>query len=383
MRKIISYIRQSFLYIFDLFWAFFFVNKKIDIIFYCNEPSHYQNLESVYLDILGKNQLSTLLITKYKRSDYPSVNYPSESIIIDGFAPRRLSWMKTRILFTPGVRLSSSLIPKDCKVIHSMVSLTSLDGVYEEDAFNNYDYILCAGPHHFKSFKMWAQKNRKLRGKTLIPAGYPKLDRTIAKQRKYEIKNDKFTVLYAPTHVYEVNEDLVSLRKYGAKIIDVLIHAGYNVIFRPHPVSLNDIDRELVESIEKKHLANPAFILDRSKDYFESYAKADAMITDLSGTGFTFSLAFLKPTVFFSANPEAEEGLIGIQFSDREKIGGLVRNTADLIMKIDQLRSDDCSEGIAAYRAQSIFNVEKSTNYIVGVIDMILVGQHDNDWVVL
>ncbi|MEK9572620.1 MAG: CDP-glycerol glycerophosphotransferase family protein, partial [Paracoccaceae bacterium] len=180
-----------------------------------------------------------------------------------------------------------------------------------------------------------------------------------------------------------VNEELASLRKYGAKIVEVLVHAGYNVIFRPHPVSYDGVDRELITSIEKKYSGTNAFSLDCSKDYFESYAKADVLVTDLSGTGFTFSLAFLRPTIFFSVNREAEKGLVGIQFSDREKIGAVVHNMDDLIVNIDQLRNDDCSKYIASYRAQNIFNVENSTNYIVGAIDKILAGQRDNDWLVL
>lgn len=91
-------------------------------------------------------------------------------------------------------------------------------------------------------------------------------------------------------------------------------------------MSFNDSDKSVVARIVDESSGNASLSIDRSKNYIATYAKANAMVTDLSGTGFTFSLSFLRPAVFFAPNEQAEEGLRGIQFEDRDQIGGVARS---------------------------------------------------------
>jgi hypothetical protein len=58
--------------------------------------------------------------------------------------------------------------------------MNCLDGVYLDDAFDAYDYILCVGPHHLDSFRELARRHPALSGGMLVPAGYPKLDLMLA-----------------------------------------------------------------------------------------------------------------------------------------------------------------------------------------------------------
>ena len=371
--------------LYDSLWSLLNQKEYFDVTFYCEQPSHFQNIESVCEEMLNVYPgLRALLVLKYKISSYQEATYPSGLKIVDNFKHRRLRWLKTKVLYTPFVGLRDDLKPKDSIAVHSLVSLTSLDGVYSTDMFDGYDYILCAGPHHYRSFIEWAEKHSALKGKVIVPMGYPKLDKIIKAKEKYStVIKSRYTVIYAPTHVYHVNEKLASLRCHGEKIIDSLICAGYDVIFRPHPVSFSDADSGLVDSIVRRYASHSSFNVDCSKDYFESYDKADLMVTDVSGTGFTFSLGFLKPTIFFSANADAEAGLSGIQFSDREMMGGLVRDIPGLISKVSELKSADVIHHIKEYRADNIFNVGKSADYIVKYFPDILAKKTVDDWLML
>ena len=262
--------------------------------------------------------------------------------------------------------------------------MNSLDGVYPDDDFDAYDYILCGGPHHLDSFRERALRHPVLLGKTLVPAGYPKLDLMLAShstKRRPTDPSARSTVVYAPTHISSVNECLASLCHYGEAIINALLAEGHRVIFRPHPVSFDDQDRPVIDRICQLHADNPNFSLDMSKDYTESYSLADLMVTDLSGTGFTFSFSFGRPCIFFSPNDEAERGLRGIQFEARYRIGTLVRDIDEMIEKTSELCNRDMTEEIERFRDEAVFNVGKSAAYIVNCLEDILSGCERPEWV--
>lgn len=356
--------------------------NKFDIVFYCEQPSHWQNISSVVELCLRRfSSKQLLLLTSYDKSDYPDVLYPDWLKVVCGVRQSLLTHIQTKLLYTPFVGLTKRCKPKNAIVAHTLVSLTSLDGVYRADMFDEYDYIFCAGKHHFSDFIRWASLNPNLHGKVLVPAGYPKLDLVL--KEKFETPNldaDVYTVVYAPTHVYSVNESLASLRQYGQDIVELLLKSGCRVIFRPHPVSFRDQDKDLVSKIIQSHSGNPMFTVDRSKNYTESYSKANLMVTDLSGTGFTYSLSFLRPSVFFCCNPDSEAGLHGIQFEDREKIGAVARSLDELADLVTQLRYSDISGIIIEYRAKQFFNVGSSAEYIVNNMDLILSNGLQPDW---
>ena len=165
---------------------------------------------------------------------------------------------------------------------------------------------------------------------------------------------DRATAVYAPTHVIASNERLASLRRHGERIIETLLAGGYRVIFRPHPLSFADRDGSLVDRIVASHAGNPQFSLDRSKDYTRTYASADFMVTDLSGTGFTFSLTFTRPCIFFAADEESERGLNGAQFDHRHRIGAVVRSGGQLLEKAAEFARVDMREDLVRFRGEFV-----------------------------
>jgi CDP-glycerol glycerophosphotransferase (TagB/SpsB family) len=188
-------------------------------------------------------------------------------------------------------------------------------------------------------------------------------------------------VVYAPTHICKPNERLTSLRQHGEAIINALLAEGHRVIFRPHPYSFSDQDRSVIGRICRLHGSNLNFSLDENRDYVECYALADLMVTDLSGTGFSFSLSFNRPCIFFSPNAESERGLRGIQFEARHRIGAVVRNIDEMIEKTSELCRRDMTDEIKRFRDEAVFNVGKSAAYIVNCLEDILLGCERPEWV--
>lgn len=355
-----------------------------DVLLYCEQPGHWQTVSGLVSTLIKKQEnIKICLVISYKINEYEEAQYPTGITLLQ-FAPHLMRFVKSAVVCTPYVGFQRNwLFDENTPVVHLLVSLTSLDGVYRDDMFDGYDYILCAGPHHIEDFKALVKKRPITRRKVLIPAGYPKLDLSIewAQGSKGLRSNYLPTVLYAPTHVYMINEKLASLRNHGLAIVRKLIEGGYRVIFRPHPVSFKDQDKRLVENICSEFSGNPRFTLDRSKEYKASYSNADIMITDLSGTGFTFSLSFCKPTIFFSPNIEVESGMRGIQFEDRERIGAVARNLDELMRQVDKFCLIDISDRILRYRDQRYFNVGTSVQYIAECIFCILAKKEKQEWV--
>lgn len=361
------------------------INHEYDIIFYCEQPGHWHTIDAVLDCILSSNKnLNCALFLSFSKDASKGETYPDDCNVNFGVPKFLLKYFKSKILYTPYTGMQKRQKPQNCKVIHSLVSLTSLDGVYPKNSFDNYDYILCAGDHHINDFKRWASVNSNLGGVILVPAGYPKLDKMRRNASQVEnLLSDTTTIVYAPTHVYQINEKLASLRKHGDQIIAVLLEAGYRVIFRPHPVSFVDQDKELVNEIVKKYSSNNNFILDRSNDYLLTYSKANLMVTDLSGTGFTFSLSFSRPSIFFSHDPAAEKGMVGIQFDDRDKLGGVVRTTHELLDRISELTLMQNRIDIPKYRNDLVYEIGNSNRYIANTVMTILNDEISSDWIKL
>lgn len=360
------------------------LDKNFDLLVFCEQPSHWQNVAHIVSAVIERYpNLTILLVSSYEEGVYLEASYPLNCETIHGVSYDMLENFRSRVLLTAMVGFPGELRPKNSIVVHALVSFTGLDGVYTASMFYGYDYILCAGPHHLEDFKRWSANFPQLRDKTLIAAGYPKLD-LLFKELEHRPRckgTAKKTVVYAPTHVYAVNEKLASLRKHGREIVSHLLSLGYRVIFRPHPVSFNDSDRFLVDEIACAHSGNPDFELDASREYFSAYSKADVMVTDLSGTGFTFSFTFTKPAIFFVEDRQAESQLTGLQFEEREKIGFVARSVEDLEMALKNIDTIDWSAKIREYRAVKVFNLGSSGEYAAESISKILCRQKSDDWV--
>jgi CDP-glycerol glycerophosphotransferase (TagB/SpsB family) len=271
-------------------------------------------------------------------------------------------------------------------MIYSHMTMASHDALFDEPSFDAYDYILCSGTHHIDSFRALQNRRPSFGGKVLIPSGYPKLEYLMSQastNASAKRISQKAAFVYAPTHVYKENERLASFGKYGEEIVDALIATGQHLIFRPHPTSLVDEDCGVVDRILRKYSDDRNFTFDNSIDYIASYSSADLMITDLSGTGFTFSFAFTRPTVFFAPFQDAEQGLSGIQFDGRHRIGALARSIEEMISEIARLQKTDLTQQIVDFRNETLFNVGHSHEYIADCVNDIVQGRSRSEWIQL
>lgn len=121
--------------------------------------------------------------------------------------------------------------------IYTQHSLVSLHTVYRKGAFDHFDTIFCAGPHHVKEIRA-TEAQYNLPTKHLVEQGYGRLDAIIkaAEKRPKEKKSADAPkhILIAPS--WGTQGTIES--GIGKKIVDQLMAQGYQVTLRPHPQTI-------------------------------------------------------------------------------------------------------------------------------------------------
>ena len=76
--------------------------------------------------------------------------------------------------------------------------------------------------------------------------------------------------------------------------------------------------------------------------YLKSYSKSFILITDFSGTAYTFSFSQNKPVLFYSnINNIIKKDFKNLYyFNDRKKIGFTVNNLNDLFKKLNKIKNN-------------------------------------------
>ncbi len=212
--------------------------------------------------------------------------------------------------------------------IYVQHSLVSLHMAYRKGAFDYYDTIFCAGPHHVNEIRAMEERY-KLPRKTLVEHGYARLDAIIeeAKRRPKQEKPDGAPrhVLIAPSWGPEATIEL----GVAEKIIDQLMEQNCQVTLRPHPQTVK-FSKSKIDRILAKHGHHSLFSYEANVAGQDSLHDSDVMISDWSGAALDYSFGLNKPVLFVDVprkvnNQEYEELEIEpFEVGIREQVGAIV-----------------------------------------------------------
>ena len=234
---------------------------------------------------------------------------------------------------------------------------------YRKFAFDHFDTVMCAGPHQIKA----ARYLEKLRGyppKQLLETGCTYYDGLVASAKGAggdvpRPSQARPVVLVAPTW-----KPYGFLNRFGKKMIaDLLAADEFDVIFRPHPQTAASFP-EVLADISQTFSGHPHFTLDRAPNGAESMARADMMVSELSGIVFDYAFLQGKPTLIFNGEPdlrgfEAEDfDYPAWEIAVRPQIGGEfgiddIPRIPDLVRSVLGSRS---TRDLAAFRDRNIYN---------------------------
>lgn len=232
-------------------------------------------------------------------ADDPVLNNPYEHIKGEFIGENnkafaKLNFLNATILLstTPGLDVYQWKRSKDVSYyVHMLHGANEVAG-YRMFGVDYYDALMLSGEYQVRDVR-YLESIRHLPAKDLVKIGVPYMDE-MAQRLKVNptIPVHERTVLLAPSW----GESAI-LKKYGKKMIDVLLETGYHIIIRPHPQSFS-AEKELMESMMKAYPDSEQLEWNRDNDNFEVLKRADILISDFSGVIFDFALVYDKPVIY-------------------------------------------------------------------------------------
>lgn len=225
--------------------------------------------------------------------------------------------------------------------VHMPHSLASLHMIYPAEAFDGYDVLFAAGPHHEAEFLAIA----RLRGLSLrrtYAVGYGKLD-VLAQQLvgRDAASAERPRVLVAPSWGPDNLLDCC-----GVALTQALLTAGFYVIVRPHPLFFLD-HAPVLEVIRALERREPSLRLESPFTGDDAIFDADVLVGDYSGIGFEFAALRGRPVVSVDvglkiSNPAWQDvGIEPIEVAYRREIGPVVAPVVvDIVAAVQRILGD-------------------------------------------
>jgi len=303
--------------------------KEKEIVFYAEHRDYYPNFEGIIRQLLEEYQQPFCYITSDSKDPVFQQSNPKMKVFyIDKLLPFFMLSIKSKVFIMTLTDLNRYHLKRSLHPVHYVYvfhSLVSTHMMYRLGAFDHYDSILCTGPHHIRELREH-EKKYQLPAKTLIEAGYYRLERIHARYReqvieKKDVSPGKTTILVAPSW----GKDNV-IESCGEKLVEVLLENGYEVIVRPHPETWRR-SPGIVRALESKFKDQPCFFLERSVATDDSLLKADILISDCSGVALEYAFGTERPVIFLEVpykiqnDKYRELGIEPLELSLMSKIG--------------------------------------------------------------
>lgn len=326
---------RFFRYLRDLIRLVQLPEDKRVLTIYSEGANYWPHLQSLAMELLNRDKIDICYITS--DSDDPGLVLDHSRwcafLTNEGFFRNWLfENIDTRFMLMTMPDLHQYQVKRSkhpVQYIYVQHSLVSLHMIYRTGAFDFYDHIFCAGPHHIKEIRA-LEKQRNLPAKNLVEHGYEKLDlllksidNTSTKSRVDSSGNHH--VLIAPSW----SENGIIESGLGYDLVERLLGLECNVTLRPHPQTIKLATSE-VDKILSKFSSFPGFSYEANVSGSQSLFESTIMISDWSGVALDYALSQLKPVLFIDVprkvnNPEYSEiNLEPIEVSIRAEIGEII-----------------------------------------------------------
>ena len=242
-------------------------------------------------------------------------------------------------------------------------SLVSHHMVYRPKAFQDFDAIMCVGPHHISELEE-EEELFSIPKRNKIPHGYDRLDTLIDQANSQSFnKNSPPKVLIAPSW----GKNAIIEGGYADQIIASLLQAGFYVTLRPHPRTFELAYRQIYQL--KQNFPN--LLIDDCVMDASTILSCDLMISDWSGVALEYAFARLRPVLYVNT-PKKINNLhyaafknVPVEIEVREKLGVILSTNAlsstgktakDMMRDLQKWQKQ-----IAKIRSAYVFNIGTSS----------------------
>lgn len=260
--------------------------------------------------------------------------------------------------------------------VYAQHSLVSQHMAYKPGAFDHFDTIFCAGPHHVAEIRA-LEEQRGTRAKNLVEHGYQRLDEILAERTD----DDQSTavpetprVLIAPS--WGPNG---IIEKLGNPPVEALLESGIEVTLRPHPQTIRK-SGDTVESIVQRHRQNPLFRFDDDASSTTSLQSSDVMISDWSGAAVDYAFGLGKPVIFIDTPPKVNNpdykqlNIEPFESRIRTLIGEIIPEgeAGNLSESVHRLIGSSTDADMRAVAVDHVFNIGRSSDIGAAALRQIL-----------
>ena len=271
--------------------------------------------------------------------------------------------------------IKRSYVRKDIEYIYIPHGMDSINLTMRNRSINNYDTIFTTGKYQ-KEEQEKTNEIYNLKDRKLFEWGYSLLDDMINEYSKNPVKNEKKTVLIAPSWQKDNIVDLCL-----DEVLDSLKQGDFNVVVRPHPQQVRHM-KEKFENMKEKYKDNKNIEIQTDFSSNNTVFSADLLITDWSAIAYEYSFTTKKPVLFIDTpmkimNPEYQKiDVEPFNIWVRNEIGEVV--SVDNCKDINKVVSKMLEEGkkyeekINKLVNDSVYNIGKSgevgAGYIINTI---------------
>ena len=331
-------------------------NQHLKIVFFYFPVKSYQNNILELIDEIRKENNLDVILAYNKGSSNEVKNYDKAFFLNLGY----LKYIQNIDIF-----LSSYVVyefPNSLNKIyinHDIYDAPWVNPEIEKNLISTlvrYDYIFLSSDIAISDLKKKINQYQNIKSNenkiSLINTGYLKLDHVYKNLKENNLVEE--SILLAPTlssMLIDYNLD----KSVDSIIEEILKNDKFKLIYRPHPGDLiNKEKKTVIKNIYEKYRNQSNFSLDDNTSYLESYKKSKILVTDFSGTAYTYAFSKLRPVIFFSKNEEKlkkSELNELFYFKDRDTVGKIIQD-------IDRLNEE-------------IYSTDKLINYYSNEIELL------------
>lgn len=361
--------------------------EQRQITFYSEGENYWPHLEGLMTHTLQKSDKSVCYVSSSLDDPGLMVKHPRLNTFFIGMGFVRdyfFQTLDTNIMVMTMPDLNNFQIKRsrhDVHYVYVQHSLASLHMIYRHGAFDHYDTICAAGPHHVAEIRAIEAKYNLPR-KHVVNLGYSRLDSLIKTAKAYQkskpIENVTHKkILIAPSW----GPEGVIESGLGKTLVEQLLNLGHEVILRPHPQTIK-FTRSKVDEIINKHIDNPNFSFESNVAGQKSLHQSNIMVSDWSGAALEYAFALNKPVIFCDVsqkvnNPNYQDIKIEpLEVSIRRKVGVVWDKEAPISELVNQCALKE-RDGLHNLTNQYIYNVGQSDISFDDILHVMEATNHD------
>jgi len=304
------------------------------IVFYAEDYSSWTYFEPIVRELTGARGRQICYVTSRKDDQVLDLHGEGIRTFCIGSGTVRTAFfssLEADVMVMTMPDLGAYQIKRSRGSVHYVYvyhSLISSHMSYRRGAFDQFDAILCVGPHHKEEIRA-AEKLYGLNPKILIEAGYGRLDSLLGSEASLpsqfsDSQSGTKRLLVAPSW----GENSL-LENHGPELVEVLLDTGHDITVRPHVMTIRH-RKKLLGRLRQRFGSNANFALDLSLGSQGVMHEYDLLVADWGGSALEFAFGLERPVLFVDVprkvfNPEYERlPCIPMEVQVRSEIGDIV-----------------------------------------------------------